>query len=352
MIKPLYPIITDTHLKAENVELVVDIFKQFIELIKSRGLKTAIHMGDFFTTRSSQSLNCLLAANEIFDLFEAEEIELMIIPGNHDKTSLVSEKSYLSIVCKNRKYIRLIEQETTVVGIGGVVLHFLPYFREGVEYLGRLMELSQDSSFSMSKSKHVLLTHISINGVRNNDGSVVDGDIEIDFFNNMDLVLSGHYHNRGKVSKKIIYIGSAYQANFGEDTDKGFAILNSDLSIEYVQSKFPIYKKVTIDADDTEKANELLKKYADTEDNIRFVFKGDQQQIESIDANKYTTSGISVQFDNVVDRGVLFDEVEDAEMISFERKSVLRNYVQYANKQQFNQSQMKQGMDMLKEINF
>ena len=93
----MYPIITDTHLKQDNIDLVIDIFKQFIDLIKSRGLNKAIHMGDFFTSRSSQSLSCLLASQEIFDLFERERIELLIIAGNHDKTSLTDEKSYLSV---------------------------------------------------------------------------------------------------------------------------------------------------------------------------------------------------------------------------------------------------------------
>ena len=166
----MYPIITDTHLKQDNIDLVIDIFKQFIDLIKSRGLKTAIHAGDFFTSRSSQSLSCLLASQKIFDLFEEARITLYIIPGNHDKTSLIAEESYLNVVCNNLKYVNLIQKETTVIQSDGIILHFLPYFREGIEYLSRLSNLLEDESFKQPKGvfKHVLITHASINGVKNN----------------------------------------------------------------------------------------------------------------------------------------------------------------------------------------
>lgn len=347
--KALLPVITDTHLKNENISLVRDIFIQFIDLIKSRGFKKAVHMGDFFTSRSSQSLPCLLVANEILDMFEDNEITLYIISGNHDKTSLIDEKSYLSVICNNRQFVKLFEKEHSIT-LGGIAMHFMPYFKEGVEYLGRLSNIFEYKSFQTNNVKNVLFTHTSINGVRNNDGSVVDGDVEQDFFDRFDLVLSGHYHNRSEVTDTIIYIGSAYQANFGEDDKKGFAIINDDLSIEYIQSKFPLYKKIILDVSDEPKMNKMLDQYADSGDNIRFVLKGSQQQIENVDANKFTSSGISVQFENIIDRGVMFEEVDDAEIMSFDKKTVMKNYIAYAKYQEFTNAQLKSGMTILKDL--
>lgn len=353
MNNPIYPLITDTHMKNDNIPLVVDIFKQFIDLIKSLGLKKCFHMGDFFTSRSSQSLSCLLAANDIFDMFEREKITLYMISGNHDKVSLIEEKSYLSVVCNNRKYIKLIESETMILDVENKLkIYLLPYFKEGVEYLGRLNNLMSTFDDNEIGFRKVLLTHTSVNGVRNNDGSVVDGDIEQDFLSDFDLVLSGHYHNRSKVTKKIIYIGSAYQANYGEDEKKGFALLNSDLTLEFVQSKFPLYKKIILDIADEDKAKKMLEQHANNGDNIRFVFKGDQEQIDKFDANKYMQNGVSVKFENVVDRGVLFDEVEDASIMTFDKKTVLRHYIMYSRQQQFTSEQLKKGMELLKEIQF
>lgn len=351
MKKSFLPLITDTHLKNENIDLVKSIFVQFIDLIKSRGLNKAVHMGDFFTSRSSQTLSCLLVANEILDMFEVNQITLYIISGNHDKTSLIDEKSYLSVICNNRKYIRLFEKEHSLT-LDGIALHFMPYFKEGIEYLGRLNNLFSYPSFEYKKHKNILLTHTSINGVRNNDGTIVDGDVEQSFFERFNLVLSGHYHNRADLTDDIIYIGSAYQANFGEDENKGFAIINEDLSIEYIQSKFPLYKKIIIQASDKAKINTMLEKYSETKDNVRFVLKGSQQEIENIDANKFTTNGISVQFENIIDRGLSFEDVEEAEIMSFDKKTVLMNYISYGKKQEFSSKQLKSGMTILKDLQF
>lgn len=352
MNNPVYPIITDTHMKVDNISLVVDIFKQFIDLTKSLGLKKCFHMGDFFTSRASQTLECLTEAGEILDMFENERITLYIFPGNHDKVSLIDEKSYLSVICKRRKYVKLIESETMILDIENKLKIFvLPYFKEGVEYLTRLNNLISQNDEEIEYRK-VLLTHTSINGVRNNDGSVVEGDIDQDFFQIFDLVLSGHYHNRSSLSKKIVYIGSGYQSNYGEDENKGFTILKQDLSLEFIQSKFPIYRKFVIDIEDEAKAQKVLKEHADKGDNIRFEFVGDQQQIDNFDANKYESIGISVKYKNIIDRGILFDEVEEADMISFDKKTVLKQYIMYANRQQFSKDQMKEGMKLINEIQF
>jgi exonuclease SbcD len=339
-------------MKVDNISLVTDIFRQFIDLVKSLGLKKCFHMGDFFTSRASQTLECLTEAGEILDMFENERITLYIFPGNHDKVSLIDEKSYLSVICKRRKYVKLIESETMILDTENKLKIFvLPYFKEGMEYLSRLSNLIEQNDDEVEYKK-ILLTHTSINGVMNNDGSVVEGDIDQDFFQIFDLVLSGHYHNRSFLSKKIVYIGSGYQSNYGEDEDKGFTIINDDLSLEFVQSKFPIYRKFVIDISDEEKAQKMLKEHSDKGNNIRFEFVGDQEQIDNFDANKYNSAGISVKYKNIIDRGVLFTEVEDASMISFDKKTVLKHFIMYANQQQYDKKQMKRGMELINEIQF
>lgn len=352
MNKPIYPVITDTHMKVDNISLVIDIFRQFIDLTKSLGLKKCFHMGDFFTSRASQTLECLTEAGEILDMFENERITLYIFPGNHDKVSLIDEKSYLSVICKRRKYVKLIESETMILDTENKLKIFvLPYFKEGMEYLSRLSNLIEQNDEEVEYKK-ILLTHTSINGVMNNDGSVVEGDIDQDFFQIFDLVLSGHYHNRSFLTKKIVYIGSGYQSNYGEDEDKGFTIIKDDLSLEFVQSKFPIYRKFVIDISDEEKAQKMLKEHSDKGNNIRFEFVGDQEQIDNFDANKYNSAGISVKYKNIIDRGILFNEIEDASMISFDKRTVLKNFIMYANQQQYDKKQMKRGMELINEIQF
>ena len=346
--KPLVGVITDTHMKVDNIELVKSIFKQFIDMLIYHKLKKAVHMGDWFTSRASQTLECLLASDEILDMFEEAEITLYIFAGNHDKVSLVDETSYLSVICRRRHFVMLFEKETSVT-LNGIKLHFLPYFKEGIEYLSRLSNLHNSID---ENSKNLLFTHTSVNGVRNNDGSIVDGDVDQDFFELFDLVVTGHYHDFSEVGEKVIYLRSAYQANFGEDDNKGFSIINTDLSIKYIQSNFPIYKKLYVDIKDTDAVKEILETYTDSKDNIRVVLRGDQEQIENMDVNKFTVSGISTQFDNVVDRGVLFEEVEDAEVMTFDKKTVIKNFMAYTKHQEYTKQQSQEGFKLLQSIQF
>jgi hypothetical protein len=337
---PVQVIVTDTHVNTENYPLIIDIFQQFIDLIKSLGLNTGIHMGDFFTSRASQSLMCLLTTTLILDMFEKEEITLYIIPGNHDKTDLESEESYLTIF-NNRTYVTLFEKES-FIDDNGINYCFLPYFKEGTEYLQRLSNLNEMvGNFMLS----VLFTHISINGVRNNDGSVVDGDVEADFFDNFDLVFTGHYHDRSSVKSNIHYVG--------EDENKGFTVLCKDLSFYHVQSNFPHYRKFIVRTDEFEEVTkELLPSLKDSTDHVRFVFKGTQTEIDSINPNLFMAAGIDVKFENVSEQGILFDDVQEAEVMNFDKKTILKSYLQYAILKDFTPYQKKVGINLINKIKF
>ena len=55
----------------------------------------------------------------------------------------------------------------------------------------------------------------------------------------------GHYHD-AKVINNIVYTGSAYQANFGENTEKGLCILKNKGVIKHHPLLFPVF--TTLDA--------------------------------------------------------------------------------------------------------
>ena len=227
---------TDTHLSKSNYELVVDIFQQAIDLCKAHKLSIVYHLGDFFTSREAQPLNVLYEAKYIFSMFVENNIELYIIPGNHDKVDLESELSYLDVVEKNNA-IHLISSEYDLMLSKEVNVLFLPYFKEKGSYLERLEKVTK---LIRKDKKNILLTHISINGVQNNDGSGVENEIKQELFKKFDYVYVGHYHNK-QDSGNIHYIGSSHQNNFGEDSVKGFQFLMDDGSVKMIKSKFPEY---------------------------------------------------------------------------------------------------------------
>ena len=186
--------------------------------------------------------------------FKKAGILLYVSPGNHEKTSLISNKSYLSIY-KGKAGLKLFEDEGYEI-IDGVVFCFLPYFLEGVEYLTRLANLIDE--VKDFKQKKVLFTHIAVDSIRNNDGSKVENDVKKEYFEIFDKVFVAHYHSYCELSSKIIYNSSTHQQNYGDDSKKGFTVLYDDLSFEHVRSKFPKFIHIKIPIEQKDEIQETI----------------------------------------------------------------------------------------------
>jgi len=292
--------ITDTHAKENNIPLVLSIFSQCVKYCLENDIDKVFHLGDWFTDRSKQSLECLLLIDDCISMFEKNGIHIYAIAGNHDKKDQSVHKSYLSIFEKRKsKYFHLfnntgcieIEEEDTCI-------HMLPYFSEA-EYLEHLLTVIEDMSNYGDDTKHILMTHHSINGVKNNDGSVVSGDLSRDLFKPFSKVFVGHYHDESHVTKRIHYIGSAYQANYGENIDdKGFTLLYSDDTTIKVHTEFPKYIHYKVNVEDTEQLDELSNSISELKkDNVRITLLGDKDKVQTFNKDKFELAGIEVKQD-------------------------------------------------------
>lgn len=328
-------LITDTHLSIDNIDLIIDIFSQALSICKKKGIKRIIHSGDWFNNRQGQPDYLLAMKKSMIEMINDSNIVVNTIPGNHDKTNLDSFLSYLTVFDseqfrvhdgENRKY-RELHKST---GSTDVYMHFLPYFKSE-KYLQQLDIVKKDV---VKGKKNVLFTHIGVNGVRNNDGSLVDGDIKTNLFSMFDKVFVGHYHDSSKLGKNIYYLGSGYQANYGERMDdKGFHILYDDLSTEFVPSKFPRYFKVKLDAGDKKNIKNSVELYSShkyEKDFIRFVFSGNQTDIDNVKSNLsiFTNAGIEVKFESDEHNDAI-NSVANDEFIEFNPKTIKREFLQY-----------------------
>lgn len=309
-------VITDTHLKQGNEDQVYDIFKQTIDICKQKGIKRLFHAGDWFTSRSSQSLSVLHATKKILNLFYKEDVGLTIIPGNHDLVDLESEISYLDIfdIYPN---VLVIKKETSLDvlnGAGWNDVHLLPYFKENGSYLERL------SKIQVHKPS-ILITHIAINGVKNNDGSEVQNNLKSELFKQFKFVLSGHYHAKNQLADNIWYIGSSHPQNFGEDNDKGICIVNKDLSLEFVNLNFPKYFTYRFDCKDIKQIVDQLKQVNHEYDKIRFVITGNETEIENFNRLIFDGYNVDVKFEKIYSQKTveLKKYKEDDIMLSFKQ---------------------------------
>lgn len=336
-------LITDTHLHKNNVLLVLDIFKQLIELCLKLKIKRIFHAGDFFTSREAQPLHVLLEAKEIFKMIKDAGLYLDIIPGNHDKTDLESLYSYLHAVEKNEN-IKVIDEPFHEFIGSKLNIIWLPYFKEKGSYLTRL----NDAVTCITKNKiNVLITHIGVNGVSNNDGSLVENNLKTECFDKFQLVITGHYHNQSVIGDKIFYIGSAYQANHGEDNNKGFTLLYDNGEIDFIKSKFPEFIKLKIDVDDLANDKEIQKQFLKnkSDDHIRVILTGDKTKLQAYNKQSLIDNGIDVKYESdEVIKGIKNSD----EIIIYDRKNINAAFKNFVKEEKIEDSEF--GLKYLEQI--
>jgi len=337
-------LVTDTHLRDDNIELVEDIFEQAIDIAIKHQLSSIKHGGDFFDNRKHQTERTLQAAKRIFGRFEEEEIELDIIPGNHDKSDYKSEDRYLDIYA-NYPFVNVIK-DWRIFHSRGFVLHMVPFFCEKTTYSKYL-----DLAFLnyVEGRKNILLTHVGVNGVLTNDDEEVSELIDKKSFKQFDKVLVGHYHDTQTIDN-ITYIGSTYQKNYGEDDKKGATLLFDDGTIEQVRFKFPTFKTVKVDlAECTEEQIVELTK-GDVEDenaSVRVKIKGTKEQIAALNRNNLSRIGLDVKtesHDPVVDISYM-----DHEFKGFNKDLILEEWEPFSEKLKLTEEQKTEGLTRLTE---
>lgn len=319
--------ITDTHLSPSSVELNKDIFEQVISKAKELGLEKVYHGGDIFDSRKAQPLTVLKSFEEILDRFLEEGLMLIAIPGNHDKNDYNSKDSYLDPFKYHPAFVLYSEYGIEELSKYSDIA-LLPFFSESGTYSEYLKNLNKHIK---EDKRTFLLTHIAVNGVKNNDGSQVENSITEDTFSKYSLVIIGHYHNRSNTAHNIMYMGSAYQSNFGEDSKKGFMLLSETddggFETEFIQSHFPEYKKVVLDLNEVTpvEAERLIEDYDTENDNVRFVFKGSYEKINAIDKNKFKRQGVDVKLESLeLEVGII--EAQNEEFVSFDKEEIKKEF--------------------------
>lgn len=346
--KPIGVFLTDTHLKKENHALVRNIFNQAADLAISLKVKNIYFGGDAFTNRISQNLDTLLIFNDILEDLDEKGLKLFAIAGNHDKTNQDSSKSYLDVYRKHENFILIQNQEIIIDFDNNVAIGLLPYF--SASYKSRLKELNLNRKELKSKGfKTILITHKGFNGVKNNDGSVVEDGISPSLVKNWDSVLVGHYHDSSKVGKNIHYTGSAYQSNFGENIgDKGFTIIYSDASIERVMSKFPIFAKYELGmSDNIDDELSILENSIDIEsNNIRIIFKGKKEDLHKVNQIDLKEKGIDVKFEyEEINDEIL--RAEKGDIVSVDRNNLSQYFKEFCEIQSIPKNKMLKGLKIL-----
>lgn len=203
-------LIGDVHINRHNIDVCNQCFNNLFRILKEQEVDRLYILGDLFDKRTSingQSLDVLLCACNLFDKAYSNDTEIWYIAGNHDKTDLDSDISYIDVISGQK-----INCTDSLISIGA-----LQFYKEE-KYIQELAKIEPCK---------YLLSHQGVNGVINNDGSEHNSVITPNLFAKFDKVFMGHYHDAQFIAPNIYYIGAFIQHNFGEKyEDKGVTILD------------------------------------------------------------------------------------------------------------------------------
>jgi exonuclease SbcD len=287
---PLAIWITDIHLSLKTMKTVKYIFEQVQEICLQMEHPTLILGGDIFDSRSGQPQEVLTCFSEILQNLEQKGIKTLCIPGNHDRVDYTKEDSYLDAYSGWNEFILIKDYFSINVSEHNLRFHFIPYFDEKLTYGSYLAQAGNNLDLT---KKNILFTHIAISGVKNNDGSKIENNLTRDSFKHFHRVVVGHYHNR-QVFDNILYTGSAYQNNHGEDIQKGCSVVYSDGSIEFLKLDFPEYRtqKFTLNEFMSMDESDFI---VDQDINLRLKIQGKPDFEQSKKIQKLEARGIKIE---------------------------------------------------------
>ena len=239
--KAVAVLVNDIHLDKGNGELIKDIFlNQLINLCLSKKIDNIFIGGDIFTNRSGQPLTCLTVWKEILEGVKEKGIRIHVIPGSHDKTDADDERSYLDIYSGQFLY-----RNAVCRNFDGLDVIFIPYFKDE-----KWLEEFQRVDCKRDKDNPaILITHMGFDGVRNNDGGLVQSSIKPSMFKDYAKVLIGHYHDASKLGSNVFYTGSAYQNNYGENIISFKE--NQSMFVNIKDSEFEKYVSYILDTENS-----------------------------------------------------------------------------------------------------
>jgi len=130
--------------------------------------------------------------------------------------------------------------ETSAASFPGIPrwLVFIPFCHNLAKFKEEIGKALRLSSPWHDGKKPLLFIHQGVSGYKVGSDYVLEQDVKYSDLkpDRFELIIAGHYHKHQQ-KKKLIYVGSPYQLNFGErDNEPGFLVL--DIEKDKVETEF------------------------------------------------------------------------------------------------------------------
>ena len=231
---PSLLLLNDIHISKDNIPAFKANWQEAIDICRKMDVKEIAIGGDLFFSRAAQTLDVLLAVHDALLTAAEHGIHVTIAEGNHDKVNQENERGYCHVFDQHSNVLVCDEYVSLPLGDDcRFVLHMMGYFPEDGSFCTRLDRLKEKALDP--KRLNFLYIHEGINGALAQPN---DKELPAKIFEEFDKVFVGHYHNRTIIDKtRIEYIGSSRQHNFGEDEEKGYTVIYTDGSHEFIKNQ-------------------------------------------------------------------------------------------------------------------
>jgi DNA repair exonuclease SbcCD nuclease subunit len=234
-ISPIAVLISDVHYNINTLPLADAAMRQAID--KANNLQVPIIVaGDLHDTKANLRGECVNAMIETFKLCKTP---VRILRGNHDALNEKSEQHSLNFL---EPYALIV---TNPIGIySKIMIDLVPYHHDPIN-LKKFLKTELTG-------QGIVIMHQGVNSA--NAGEYIQDKSAITTSDVAGLrVISGHYHTRQTIDLpdggKWDYIGNPFSLNFAEasDPEKGFQILMSDGSLEFVPTRLRRHVLLNVD---------------------------------------------------------------------------------------------------------
>jgi len=209
----------DPHFKKNNLDIMKNVCDEILAIIDETKPDMVIALGDTLDTHERIYLRALVQATKFF-LEISKRCPLINIIGNHDRENNSDFQSDIHpfIGLKDHNNITIIDKAVWQEDKNFI---YVPYVPDG-KFLQALETVKYD--ISGNKQPLLIFCHQLFTGA--NMGNVVSNKGD-NWNTSLPSIFSGHIHKYQQIPG-VIYVGTMFQQNYGEDTDKAVMFLHID----------------------------------------------------------------------------------------------------------------------------
>lgn len=337
-------LINDIHISKDNIAEFHKNWDEALELCKEHNIADLIVGGDMMLSRSSQTLPILMAVRSaILKATKTYNLNVILANGNHDKTDQEKIEGY-NHVFSDYENVEVVDEFVGYDYGDNLTLWVMSYYPENGSFIERLDALKDGLEPDIN---HILYIH---EGIRGGLSTPSDDELPAHIFSEFSKVLVGHYHDRKMIpGTNIEYIGASRQHNFGEDGEKGYTILYSDGSTEFVKNevnqRYMVIDVELADMDDDFMAR-LAEIKADSRYKVKVRIKCESSQSSTVDKQKLAECGAN-KIELVTEQTIVMSTDHKSITTKFDKSGIKEEYTNFCSQKSIDNQLGLQYLDKL-----